>query len=397
LLADPRVLLLWLADAPWYIWLPPMFVLGAMVGSFLNVCIYRLPLEKSLVWPGSRCGYCLQPIRWYDNLPLISYWLLRGRCRSCKTPFSIRYFLIELLTAASFVGLFYLEVVGNTGNLDPTLLGPERFQMGRLAIFAFHAILLSFLLVASFCDFDYQIIPLSLTITGTLVGLIGSMLMPWPWPYAPAQAVQNLNLNPHPAFYVFKTGVYPWPLYWPLPAWLGRPGTVYSGLATSVAGILAGTLALRAVRFLFGFGRGAEFMGPQDPEWEGLPRTLIGRWFSWFQRVGGKAMGLGDADLMMMAGSFLGWQLILVAFFVGVFPGLFLGLLQLARRGNQPFPFGPALAAGVIITWLSWSKLGPHFQVLFFDQTLMLLLAAFAAIFMLAAGFILQFLHRGRS
>src|SRR5579871_5906936 len=76
------------------------FVLGAIVGSFLNVCIARLPQEKSLLWPpGSRCGHCFQPVRWHDNIPLVSYWVLRGRCRSCGATFSSRYFFVELATA----------------------------------------------------------------------------------------------------------------------------------------------------------------------------------------------------------------------------------------------------------------------------------------------------------
>src|SRR5437773_12294419 len=94
-------------------WFVCLFVIGAAVGSFLNVCVYRLPYEKSLFWPGSHCGNCYQPVRWYDNLPLVSYWLLRGRCRTCGVKFSIRYFLVELGTALMFVGLFYAEIVEN--------------------------------------------------------------------------------------------------------------------------------------------------------------------------------------------------------------------------------------------------------------------------------------------
>src|SRR4051812_35355986 len=91
-----------------------VFLIGAAVGSFLNVCIYRLPLEKSPLWPlGSRCGKCLQPIGALDNIPLLSYWLLRGRCRTCKVPYSMRYFFVELGTALCFLGLFYLECVAN--------------------------------------------------------------------------------------------------------------------------------------------------------------------------------------------------------------------------------------------------------------------------------------------
>src|SRR5258708_4302843 len=91
-----------------------IFILVAFLGSFLNVCIYRLPMEKSILWPAvSYCGHCLQPIHWYDNIPLISYWVLKGKCRVCQTPFSMRYFLVELLTGASFAGLFYLEFIRN--------------------------------------------------------------------------------------------------------------------------------------------------------------------------------------------------------------------------------------------------------------------------------------------
>ena len=68
----------------WYVLL---FLLGASVGSLMNVCVYRLPLEKSILWPSSRCFSCLQPIRWRDNIPLLSYWLLRGKCRNCGSPF----------------------------------------------------------------------------------------------------------------------------------------------------------------------------------------------------------------------------------------------------------------------------------------------------------------------
>src|SRR5439155_6452609 len=98
-------------------WFVVLFVIGAAVGSFLNVCVYRLPYEKSLLWPGSHCGNCYQPVRWYDNLPLVSYWLLRGRCRTCGIRFSFRYFFIELLTGLSFAGLFFLELQLNVLHL----------------------------------------------------------------------------------------------------------------------------------------------------------------------------------------------------------------------------------------------------------------------------------------
>src|SRR6516162_4906235 len=83
-----------------------LFVFGAMVGSFANVCILRIPAEESIVFPRSRCPKCKQPVRWYDNIPLISWILLRGRCRSCESPISFRYFVVELLTAIAAVTLY---------------------------------------------------------------------------------------------------------------------------------------------------------------------------------------------------------------------------------------------------------------------------------------------------
>src|SRR5262249_50510800 len=91
-------------------WLGPAFPPCRALGSFINVCVSRLPYEKSLLWPGSRCGSCFQPIKLLDNIPLVSYWVLRGRCRTCGARFSIRYFLVELFTALAFAGLFYLDV-----------------------------------------------------------------------------------------------------------------------------------------------------------------------------------------------------------------------------------------------------------------------------------------------
>src|SRR4051812_6157611 len=161
-----------------YYWLVLVFVIGAVVGSFLNVCVARLPLEKSLLWPGSRCGRCYQPIRWYDNLPLISYLWLRGRCRACGATYSMRYFFIELATALGFVGLFYLEVIENIHGWPPCGANPWELSLGLYPMewfvgFGYHAVLFSFLLVAAACDLDGRTIPVGLTLTGAVVGLVG--------------------------------------------------------------------------------------------------------------------------------------------------------------------------------------------------------------------------------
>src|SRR5206468_2408882 len=96
-----------------YYWLAVAFLIGLALGSFLNVCAVRLPYEKSLFWPGSRCGNCFQPIALRDNLPLISYFLLRGRCRACGARIHWRYPATELGTGLAFAALFYLSVYAN--------------------------------------------------------------------------------------------------------------------------------------------------------------------------------------------------------------------------------------------------------------------------------------------
>jgi leader peptidase (prepilin peptidase)/N-methyltransferase len=344
-----------------------LVILGAIVGSFLNVCIYRVPLEKSILWPGSHCGKCLQAIRWYDNVPLVSYWILRGRCRSCGASYSIRYFLIELLTGICFAGLFYLEAIRDVHHLavfgalqkELALSGnasfdPTSIPLAGWGFLAYHAVLVSLLIVASFIDLDLQYIPISITLTGTVLGLIGGACL---WPSMPATATKADN----PLGIVLNlsaiSGVYPWPIWLsPLPAWLSGP-PVWTGLVTGLAGTLAGMLVLRGVRFVHQLGRGIE------------------------------GMGLGDADVMMMVGSFLGWQPTILGFFMGVFVGLFFGIVQLFKRGDQMFPFGPSLAIGVLITMLSWSILGPRFAQLLFDGTLMLSMLSVGAVLLFVVSF----------
>jgi leader peptidase (prepilin peptidase)/N-methyltransferase len=357
-----------------YAWFVFVFLLGAGVGSFLNVCIYRLAYEKSILWPlGSYCGQCFQPIRWYDNLPLVSYWLLRGRCRKCRARFSARYFVIELFTALAFLGLFYLEVVLNVHNLDAlkpqNLLLVNQIRLGLIPfqgwlIFFFHAVLVSLLIVASFIDLDHMEIPLSLTATGTVIGLVAGALM---FPYLPAQNVTSvpvaapmilraLNLE-------LKPGLYPWPVWHELPAWM-PPTSWLAGLATGLAGMVVGMLMLRGVRFVFGVGRGLE------------------------------GLGVGDADLMMMAGAFVGWQPIVVAFFVGVFPALFFGIYQLVSRGNQELPFGPSLAIGIVATLLGWQWIGRRLLPLAYEPLVILFLGGAAVVFLFVAAVLLRITRR---
>src|SRR5512141_1443370 len=91
------------AAVPFHFWSVVFFILGTMVGSFLNVCIHRLPLGQSIVSPPSHCPHCRYSIPWYLNMPLITWLYLRGKCRNCGAPISPRYFLVELLTGLLFL------------------------------------------------------------------------------------------------------------------------------------------------------------------------------------------------------------------------------------------------------------------------------------------------------
>ncbi len=144
--------------------LPPGFpeivlvLAGLCIGSFLNVCIHRLPLKLSVVHPRSRCPHCGYTLRWYDNIPVVSYALLRGRCRSCSRPISMQYPIVELVTAIVF--LMHSYAFG----LTPLLL--VRLVLGCALIVLF------------MIDLEHQILPDVITLPGIVVGLVASFFLP---------------------------------------------------------------------------------------------------------------------------------------------------------------------------------------------------------------------------
>lgn len=152
------------------------FLFGSLVGSFLNVCIWRLPQGQSIVRPGSRCPRCQVRIAPRDNIPLLSYLLLRGRCRSCGQPISARYPAVEALAGASAAGLFIV--------FGPTV---------QTAVFF---ALICFLIVATFTDLDRMIIPNWITLPGIVLGLsINALVSPGEiWKYLLGAVVGALSL-----------------------------------------------------------------------------------------------------------------------------------------------------------------------------------------------------------
>lgn len=128
------------------------------MGSFANVCIYRLPRKESIIQPPSHCPHCKKRLAWYDNIPLLSYILLKGHCRHCSGRISFRYFLVELISACLFLVLFY------------------RFRLSP--VFWIYATLGLSLVVASFIDIDIQEIPDEISLSGIVIGLILSIIFP---------------------------------------------------------------------------------------------------------------------------------------------------------------------------------------------------------------------------
>ncbi|ABK98610.1 prepilin peptidase [Pelobacter propionicus] len=133
------------------------FILGAVVGSFLNVCICRMPRDESVVSPPSHCPGCGYRIRWYDNIPLVSYLLLRGRCRGCREKISPRYPLVELLNALLSLALF--------------------LRFGPTLAFAVLFLFCSALVVITFIDLEHQIIPDEISLPGIVLGFIFSFFL----------------------------------------------------------------------------------------------------------------------------------------------------------------------------------------------------------------------------
>jgi len=239
-----------------------VFIFGSIVGSFLNVCIYRLPKGRSVIVPGSHCPNCGAKIRWYDNVPILSYIFLGRKARCCKARISLRYFIVEVLTAVAFLTLFIF--------------------FGISAKFFAYLILASGLIIATFVDFEIQEIPDEVSIGGILAGLILSTAFP-------SILSESSRLN---------------------------------SFLNSFIGALAGGLTIYAVGVL------GEFAFKKE------------------------AMGGGDVKLLTMIGSFLGWKLTLLTFFIAPFFGAIVGIILKIKEGRETIPYGPYLSIAAVVAML---------------------------------------------
>jgi leader peptidase (prepilin peptidase) / N-methyltransferase len=206
-----------------------VLLFGLIVGSFLNVCIARLPREQSIVSPPSHCPRCRTPIRWYDNVPLLSFLALRGKCRKCGLPISWRYPLVELLN-----GLLYLWAFAEFG-----LAGEAAMAMA----------LCSALLVITFIDFDHQIIPDVITLPGMVIGLLAAPL--------------------------FMSALEP-PMAFGLGRLLPFAGAYLTGFVNSLVGLVLGAAPLFVIGWLWEKFRKIEAMGGGDVKYMGMVGSFLG-------------------------------------------------------------------------------------------------------------------------
>ena len=262
-------------------------VLGACVGSFLNVVVWRLQQEdrsKRTLGGRSHCPKCGAAIRWFDNVPVLSWLLLRGKGRCCGGRIAFRYPLIELLTAGLFVALFVWppEPFGHAIAVDGRDLTVDQESA---AAFGLRSVFVSLLVALSFIDFDTQLLPDVLTKPGIGIGLIGG--------------------------------------FWP-------------GIAGVITDDTSAPLALRTVlASVIGMlvGGGATW----------LIRAVGSRVFR------REAMGFGDVKLMMMIGAWLGWESALLTIFLGCVVGAVIGGAGALLGRGTVIPFGPFLAIGAVI------------------------------------------------
>ena len=289
----------------------PAFLFGLLLGSFLNVCIARLPRGESIVSPRSRCPACHHPIRWFDNIPVLSWLLLRGRCRDCKTRISFQYPLVELAVA-----LWFLLAASR---MAPLLLrsGPVPLPLDTLLAAIVQTValaILGFLLLGLLImDWQTQILPDSFTFGGIaaaffLVCCQAILLGP---------TDEQIRLSNHHIH-------------------LSSPGNVVEHgnlFLTGPEALIGGRLLAVTAAALF----------------------LLGiRWL--YRRVRGReGMGLGDVKLIAMIAAFLGFSPAVLALFIGVVLGAVYSIVLLATRradGHSRIPLGTFLAFGGLLAGL---------------------------------------------
>ncbi len=390
------------------IYLPFVFALGAIVGSFLNVVIYRLPAGKSVIKPPSHCPRCKKQLRWYENLPIVGWIRLKGKCAYCKLPISIQYPLIELFCGLIFAGLFIAYfMVTRSAPVISELIPPSIYRLALTAgwpLYVLHVSLLVALLAMTLIDFRTLTIPIEITWVILLFAVVVHTIMPiWPagnvHPPLSRSSAETIQMADWTIPLVGPTGLsiaigalfgiavawyllrknqlrysfldfnlfvgehdditaYPHPrreMQWEL----DYLGFIIAGmylcaqflpeLLVSIIGISDSTGATTdLVLPLWAQGFGGCIMG-----------YIVGAGLIWAIRFlgtlafGKEAMGLGDAHLLGCVGAVTGWVDPIAIFFLAPFLALF-GIMcgsilgKLLPRFQRILPYGPWLALATV-------------------------------------------------
>jgi leader peptidase (prepilin peptidase)/N-methyltransferase len=354
---------------PWQFWSACWFMLGCMVGSFLNVCVHRMPLGISVITPPSHCPKCQARIPWYLNLPLVTWVCLRGRCRDCHQPIAVRYLAMELGTGLMFVACWHW-------------FGPI-----STALAVTYATVLSALLVATLIDFDHFIIPDEITLGGIAAGLIYTLVFP---------SIHGVEGRFEALSISFTGAVVGWLLVYAIVR-LGKLMFGSMKVEFSDCTLLVFTesnliLPEEAVPYEELFYRKtdqitlmAEKLELADRCYAGVrvrlsPGKLLidGETFdpekiphmeAWCRDITlpREAMGLGDVKFMGAIGAFLGWQSTFFSLMVSSMIGAILGvgLILIGRREwSSRLPFGPYIALAAVI----WMFMPGDFRTLWNQQ-----------------------------
>jgi leader peptidase (prepilin peptidase)/N-methyltransferase len=310
------------------------FGLGTIIGSFLNVCIVRLPQEKSVVFPSSHCPKCHRPIAWYDNIPLVSWVVLQGRCRFCQAEISVRYFTVEFLTGLVFA-IFYLH-------------------FGAVPVLPAYLVMVCCFIVATFVDLNHRIIPDEISIGGMWAGIILSALIPQLHVPSGELNVGSFMAGLIVLICLFLSWIYPFfckHLMEEEEPYSDNPikllvliSLLFVFLVNSHILVLPGLLNWHAYSLassLVGFiiGGGSIYL-------MGLIGDII------FRK---ESMGGGDVKLMALIGAFLGWKIALLSFFIAPFFGGVVGIIEKIRTKDSTIAYGPFLVLGALIS-LFWGQ-----------------------------------------
>lgn len=401
------------------VWCFFIFALGGCVGSFLNVVIYRLPRDLSLIYPGSACPKCSKSIGWYDNIPMVSWVVLGGKCRNCGARISGRYFVVELLTGCMFLGVFIFYFGRELGFLERSpIAGMPGLMEGGWLIFLLHIVLLSGLVAASAIDLELWVIPLWLCWFITGVGVAGCAIVPYL--VSPVQ-ISDFLLVPYVknatvgltgtalaagggigmviSLVLLFTGVIKQSyvlendedmeleagLEGDKPAGTGEPdpedpnfdhrAEVFKEILFLGPIVICAVLFVICVRRFDQFGQiwvkftdlpfAGGFLG-------GLFGYFVGAGIVWLTRIlgtlgfGKEAMGLGDVHLMGAAGAFLGPGYVTAAFFAAPFFGLFWALSQMFFKKTRQIPYGPFLSLAVFAVIIAHNPIREYIQSIFY-------------------------------